>query len=424
MTAEVAVLNKSGVALAADSAVTTEFRGREKIFTTANKIFTLSKVHPVGIMINGHVEHFGFPWEVIIKDFRSRQKANGFDDLRGYVDLFLQTIKDQKFLTTDGQAASVVMTGLSTLGELEGRIRDSGERWEAKRIKAVLEQMLQEAEKEDAIPGLEDIRQRAFDTEYGAYLNEICDEQNDGWANKKVPKSCRSLFKATVLKAMTHQLSTQFSTGIVIAGYGHEDMFPKLYKITVDAGFLGRVRCYEQSSCDIATDPIGAEISTFAQDDTVQAFLNGIDDKFGVFHTGMFTHTMELVGEEILREHTQMTDDERRVAVSMINRRVKEAIGDFRNQSLEFAHEEFRIPVLEVLRTAPKETLAELAESLVSITSLRQRVSGDLETVSGPVDVALISKGDGFIWIKRKHYFHKDLNAHYMSNYFREVDHG
>jgi hypothetical protein len=72
MTAEVAVLNKTGVAIAADSAVTTGFPGREKIFTTANKIFTLSKFEPVGIMINGHVEHFGCPWEVLIKDFRQR----------------------------------------------------------------------------------------------------------------------------------------------------------------------------------------------------------------------------------------------------------------------------------------------------------------------------------------------------------------
>jgi len=27
------------------------------------------------------------------------------------------------------------------------------------------------------------------------------------------------------------------------------------------------------------------------------------------------------------------------------------------------------------------------------------------ETVAGPIDVAIISKGDGLIWIKRKHYF-------------------
>jgi len=34
--------------------------------------------------------------------------------------------------------------------------------------------------------------------------------------------------------------------------------------------------------------------------------------------------------------------------------------------------------------------------------------------VVGPVDVAVISKGDGLIWIKRKHYFAPDLNHRYF----------
>jgi hypothetical protein len=138
----------------------------------------------------------------------------------------------------------------------------------------------------------------------------------------------------------------------------------------------------------------------------------------------MFTHSMELIAEEVLREHTHLSTDEREVASAMLRRRINEGIEDFRKESLEFSTEEFRIPVLEVLRTAPKETLADLAESLVSITSLRLRVSGDAETVGGPVDVALISKGDGFIWVKRKHYFDAELNPHFTRNYFREVEHG
>jgi hypothetical protein len=48
MTAEVAILNKSGIALAADSAVTL---GVGKTYNTADKLFALSKYHPVGIMI-------------------------------------------------------------------------------------------------------------------------------------------------------------------------------------------------------------------------------------------------------------------------------------------------------------------------------------------------------------------------------------
>jgi hypothetical protein len=30
--------------------------------------------------------------------------------------------------------------------------------------------------------------------------------------------------------------------------------------------------------------------------------------------------------------------------------------------------------------------------------------------VGGAVDVAVISRGDGFVWLKRKHYFSQELN--------------
>ena len=50
LTAEIIIMNKTAVALAADSAVTIGVEGK-KTYNTVNKLFTLSKYHPVGIMI-------------------------------------------------------------------------------------------------------------------------------------------------------------------------------------------------------------------------------------------------------------------------------------------------------------------------------------------------------------------------------------
>lgn len=66
----------------------------------------------------------------------------------------------------------------------------------------------------------------------------------------------------------------------------------------------------------------------------------------------------------------------------------------------------------------PKDELADMAEAFVNLTSLRRRVSLDSETVAGPIDVAVISKGDGLIWIKRKHYFKPELNQHFFATYY------
>ena len=61
-----------------------------------------------------------------------------------------------------------------------------------------------------------------------------------------------------------------------------------------------------------------------------------------------------------------------------------------------------------------------MAESIIELTSLKQRVSLNVESVGGPVDIAVITKGDGFVWIKRKHYFSKELNENYFQKYYAE----
>jgi hypothetical protein len=69
MTAEVAVINRSAVALAADSAVTLSGRDPRsqvaKVFQNENKLFELSKTHAIALMIYNATSFFDVPWEVI-----------------------------------------------------------------------------------------------------------------------------------------------------------------------------------------------------------------------------------------------------------------------------------------------------------------------------------------------------------------------
>jgi len=56
VTAEIAILNRSAVALAADSAVIVGIGGQEKIYNSVDKLFQLCLSEPVGIMIFGGAE--------------------------------------------------------------------------------------------------------------------------------------------------------------------------------------------------------------------------------------------------------------------------------------------------------------------------------------------------------------------------------
>lgn len=89
MTAEIVIMNKQAIALASDSAVTMTHEMGEKIKTSANKLFALSKYHPVGVMIYNNADLMGIPWETIIKIYRNKIDKKAFDSLKEYADNFI-----------------------------------------------------------------------------------------------------------------------------------------------------------------------------------------------------------------------------------------------------------------------------------------------------------------------------------------------
>ena len=98
MTAEVAILNASAVALAADSAVTI---GNRKIYNSAIKLFALSKHAPVGAMVFGNAELLGTPWETILKCYRQQLGTKSFDRL----DAYLEDLELNRMVPTQGDRA-------------------------------------------------------------------------------------------------------------------------------------------------------------------------------------------------------------------------------------------------------------------------------------------------------------------------------
>jgi hypothetical protein len=78
----------------------------------------------------------------------------------------------------------------------------------------------------------------------------------------------------------------------------------------------------------------------------------------------------------------------------------------------------FQQQIQDMLLLMPKQEMASLAEAMVNLTSIKRKFSSEKETVAGPIDVAVISRSDGFIWVKRKHYFDKELNPGYFVRKF------
>jgi hypothetical protein len=124
MTAEIAIMNKQGIALAADSAVTMGPQGSQKIFPTADKIFSLSKYHPVGIMVYGNAAFMGVPWETVVKIYRSQLGERCFSSLRLYAENFLSFLSRESTISNDAfQEQYVAMSIMSYFANLLQLIR-------------------------------------------------------------------------------------------------------------------------------------------------------------------------------------------------------------------------------------------------------------------------------------------------------------
>ena len=92
-------------------------------------------------------------------------------------------------------------------------------------------------------------------------------------------------------------------------------------------------------------------------------------------------------------------------------------VGYFKTRVDEFIQKAYIRKLVDTVAYLEKDDLANMAENLILLTGLKRRITSSEETVGGPVDVAIISKDDGFIWIKKKQYFDKGINPHYCSHF-------
>ena len=100
MSAIIAIMNKNGIALAADSAATISDGRDKKIYLNANKIFTLSKFHPVGVMIYNSASFMDTPWEILIKVYRKQLGNTSFGTLNDYYINFIEFLRARSFFSS------------------------------------------------------------------------------------------------------------------------------------------------------------------------------------------------------------------------------------------------------------------------------------------------------------------------------------
>jgi phosphopentomutase len=428
MTAEIAIMNKGAIALAADSAVTISVGkdSTKKIYNTVNKLFTLSKYHPVGVMVYGNSELMGIPWESIIKIYRENLDKKNYNSLEEFGNDFMGFLNNNPLFplsVQDEYIKHIVISYYQFIrnsidNEVKKIIKQKGKVSKDEIIKIInnvvsniynhwskskrLEQFSEEFTQE--------LMER-FESFIDIQIKNIFQELPLGDENVKNLKSIAyNLF-------CKEQFLTSYS-GVVIAGFGKKDIFPAVNTYDVESVINNKLKYKtNKAKCEKINFKNTATIIPFAQSQNVTTFMEGLAPNCRKVIENYLNELFKKYPRQILKNLPLESEEDKKKLLEKLLNTSKEILTDFIKNLNYYINEKNVSPIINAVGFLPKDELASMAESLVNLTSFKQKISMDSETVGGPIDVAVISKGDGFVWIRRKHYFERDINPHYISRY-------
>jgi hypothetical protein len=430
MTAVLGILNKQAVAIAADSAVTVGGPDNHKIFNRANKVFTLSKRHPVGIMLYNSASFMSTPWETIIKIYRNKIEDTSFPTLREYQINFLEFLASKNYFTTEEMQmnyfASFTLNIIdSTINEIAKSNRglfDNPSEENKQQFITLFEQQLNSLKgswqtNSNICPEFESYSFADFKNFSDSIFNEIIDNRfNQNGFSLSAP--IEEMLKESIYYILKAKENISNYTGLVFTGFGEDEIYPQLIPLNVSMVFDNKLRYFvDEPNCASISDLNSGAVRPFAQTDVINTILSGVDPLLDNTYLENFGSLFDKYNRLIL----DAIGDSNPLLTEQINSlETFKLMEEYDEMNKQIRKENYINPLMNAVSYLSKEDLAEMAESLIYLTYLKRRITNAEESVGGPVDVAIISKGDGFIWIKRKHYFKPELNQFFFDNYFKK----
>ncbi len=413
MTSEVCMMNRLAVVLAADSATTVsrwvDGKREERYFKGANKIFQLSNRHPVGMMIFDSASILSVPWETIIKSFRQEIGIKSFNTVEDYAsELFSYLNNNQRYFPEQKQieqlarAAQGVSYGIiiSAIKDVDDADRSAAiDSAFSEKDRALAEIGLPNGLNEDNVEqALGDTRASVSDVmaDFLQHIEVPVPANIDGWSDTAIRE---------VIKNPDRYLST---TGLVFAGFGDHEFFPSMVEYC-HCGIVSGRHIYKRQAAETIDHDKPAWISGFAQTSMTDTFSLGLS-------ADVYESLMVAVNDTIrsFAEDIAAQSGGQMAAIDDVEALLQSAKDKIRDAVLDKARKEHSLPLRSVLSSLPVDEMAELAETLITLQSLKEKVTKPSETVGGPVDVAIVTKHEGLVWIKRKHFFNSDINSRYQ----------
>ena len=440
MTAVAGILNKRGIAIAADSAVTMNRKNNNKIANSANKMLRLSSVNPISVMVTGNADFLLTPWDIVIRRFRQKRGEKPYPTVEACIEDFFSYILTEKMFISDDIGKQYLWYELSDLwGNVVAQVPELGFDEESHKVAntdAVLEAFRCSFTCENMsytsfgkMPMFKDYSLEKFKTFLGNMIDEFLeentiDEEEAYWNTeiygevpkkytKKILNTIKDKFTECFYNALTNCVSKSIAC-LIFSGFGTKEEYPVLIGVRVRGGFDGRISYFiQQDEIYKISDENPVAICPFAQNDVMEALLTGIHPDF-YKHVGksvddLFYNYVSRICDEV----TDDRDTRRKLMCILESKRIRGLASQIMQQFNKRCEAEHKI-WLKALRHYDLQSMARLAENLVAITGFDRHITFSQEGVGGPIDVAIITKNNGFTWLNRKSwYHHKDVGGRY-----------
>ena len=391
----------------------------------------------------------GIPWETIVKQYRSVHGNTTFPILSDYMDDFCNFLirEGNRLISPETQRAYALVLAGRVLAEIEKNVQsqaqlalhqavDNDESITIEQLQGLVIEFRdgftspvvnQYHELAQAAPNMEEVSpelEASITGILGESFEEVCDEI---FQRTIPPETSQKLYDiATKAISGFHSAveASPFFTGVAVAGFGENDMLPAITEVHIEGIVQGTLKKQSIRSESLSVDN-GVLIVPLAQGDMIFQFMEGIAPEYeeyisrsmSAYFDTYLDNLMDVFGSVSSIDIAPLRDD--------IKKSHPQIVESFNEGFTNFRIESTARQIVDAVRMLPKEHLAEMAEALVNLTSLKRRVSLQEETVGGPTDVAVITKGDGMVWIKRKQYFAPELNPGYFARaYGRIASHG
>lgn len=393
MTTEVIIKNKSGLVMAADSAVTiSNIFTTGKVYNSANKLFSLSKYDPIGILVYNSVNINQIPVEIIIKEYRETLKSKQYPTLEEYFSGFVNFI--ETFVNQRGKNLTLENIFDFFLNELGASIESAKNNFIYSPIPFNIDNFLhwtihwyKNYCKEAGFQAPEDLIENE---EILSFISHPQIMEKFEQEKQKSPHLSQITHIDKIKDLFIYYTKTfliQNFTGIAIGGYGSDDIFPKVYKIHLHGNLNGKL--IKSNRVEIENEE--PDIIPLAQRQMIDTFIRGVSDDILKTVNQLFELNLDSL-IALITDQIKDICDKIKLEIA-IKAKLKENIKNIN----EFIDSHEKNKTLISISNLSRDEMAELAETLINLQALKYKVSPDLETVGGPVDVAIISKHDGFV---------------------------